>query len=281
MEVRSDIDEVMGALRAFGAKCVELQLAPRPLLPRSVRELRATGTLDLSKQGIGDDYAIALSAALARLGTRLKALRLDDNRLGDVGMEALVRAAMPEALPSLTSLELSGNATGPASARAIRELLEHPRCALRALRLAEADIDDDECVALVESVRVNRTVERIDLRSNRIGALEGANKVNPNLLTGGEALAQQLPSNATLTALDLSWNGLRQESAASFARALGENTALLEVGSPFAVLEAVWVGDEAEARSSLSRRSTSRSTRSARARARARARPRRRSGPRS
>ena len=79
--------------------------------------------------------------------------RLDDNRLGDVGMEALVRAAMPESLPSLTSLELSANATGPASARAIRELLEHPRCALRALRLAEADIDDDECVALVESMQ--------------------------------------------------------------------------------------------------------------------------------
>ena len=53
--------------------------------------------------------------------------------------------------------------------------------------------------------------------------MEGANQLNPLLRTGGEALAAQLPSNVTLTALDLSWNSLRAESAIALARALGEN----------------------------------------------------------
>lgn len=113
-------------------------------------------------------------------------------------------------------------------------------CALKTLALSDADVDDDECVALVATIERNTTLRRLDLSRNRIGAMEGANQLNPLLRTGGEALAAQLPSNVTLTALDLSWNSLRAESAIALARALGENDGTNAL--------AIWGGGELVAR---------------------------------
>ena len=39
------------------------------------------------------------------------------------------------------------------------------------------------------------------------------NSVQPDFKTGGEALAEMLLINSTLTELDLSWNSIRLESA--------------------------------------------------------------------
>ena len=48
---------------------------------------------------------------------------------------------------------------------------------------------------------------------NLLGQMETLNLVQPDFTTGGEAIADMLRSNTTLTHLDVAWNYIRSDSA--------------------------------------------------------------------
>lgn len=60
-----------------------------------------------------------------------------------------------------------------------------------------------------------------------VGHSEMLNVVNPDIITGGEAIARMLSSNTTLRTLDLSWNAIRLSSAEDVARVVSVNSCLV------------------------------------------------------
>ncbi|RHZ16364.1 hypothetical protein DYB37_008462 [Aphanomyces astaci] len=89
--------------------------------------------------------------------------------------------------------------------------------------------DDGEVVAFAKALCTNRTCHTLDLSRNVIGSNEALNVVQPDLVTGGEALAEMLATNGHLTVLNLSWNFLRLNSAVELGRALAQNNTLKEL----------------------------------------------------
>ena len=76
------------------------------------------------------------------------------------------------------------------------------------------------------SLGTNASLTSLSLSENLIGDAEALNSVQPELETGGEALAQMLRSNKHVTYLDVSWNKIRRDSAQDLAQALAENETL-------------------------------------------------------
>lgn len=67
--------------------------------------------------------------------------------------------------------------------------------------------------------------------------METRNVLQPQFLTGGEAIGLQLEKpTCRLKLLDLSWNGLRQGSAKALGSALGVNTSLIELNLEYNAL---------------------------------------------
>ena len=89
-----------------------------------------------------------------------------------------------------------------------------------------ADIDDGECGNLADAMSENQSVRTLGLQHNKIGNDELKNVVDPDFNTGGEALADMLKTNTTITSLDLSWNAIRMESAVAFGESLAHNHTL-------------------------------------------------------
>lgn len=71
-----------------------------------------------------------------------------------------------------------------------------------------------------------RSLKTLILKDNLIGEKEQLNVVMPELLTGGEAIAEMIPINKTLTYLDVSWNSIRGDSAMQLSESLEENHSL-------------------------------------------------------
>ena len=69
----------------------------------------------------------------------------------------------------------------------------------------------------------------MSLSENLIGDAEALNSVQPDLETGGEALASMLRQNKHITLLDVSWNKIRRDSAQDLAQALAENETLTQL----------------------------------------------------
>jgi hypothetical protein len=67
--------------------------------------------------------------------------------------------------------------------------------------------------------------------------METRNVLQPQFLTGGEAIGLQLEKpTCRLKLLNLSWNGLRQGSAKALGTALGVNTSLIELNLEYNAL---------------------------------------------
>ncbi|KAH8073899.1 hypothetical protein JL721_2451 [Aureococcus anophagefferens] len=159
----------------------------------------------------------------------LEKLSLGENSLTDRTIEPLLRGLI--AIGQLTSLDLSRNDIDAGGAAALREFVSNGDCPLEELVLRHADIDDDDCRALCESLASNREsrLRTLDVGDNLVGLNEGRNLCVPDYVTGGEALASALGVNVSLTKLDLSWNALRDESARALGRAFADNASLFDV----------------------------------------------------
>ena len=90
-----------------------------------------------------------------------------------------------------------------------------------------ADVDDSECRNLALAIQDNISIVSLSLTNNQIGTAELLNVVDPDMVTGGEALGGMLVVNSTVTELDISWNYIRMDSAITFAESLTINSTLL------------------------------------------------------
>ena len=204
------------AARVFCEVLKSKSLPPRPTLARlhaGHRHLDATGA------SLGDDFGEALILALPQL-PGLEKLSLGENSLTDRTIEPLLRGLI--AIGQLTSLDLSRNDIDAGGAAALREFVSNGDCPLEELVLRHADIDDDDCRALCESLASNREsrLRTLDVGDNLVGLNEGRNLCVPDYVTGGEALASALGVNVSLTKLD------RRVRARARPRLRGQRVAL-------------------------------------------------------
>jgi len=193
--------------------------------PGEERKLALVGLADdaAGKADPPDDDADSAGASVT---TMTAAVMASINPAGEAAPVESAVAGGTGARSSLVTLDLSRNDVDESSVD-LRAFLLCECCVLRTLTLAAADVDDTECAALVGAVGQHRTLSKLDLSENLIGAGEALNAVQPDFVTGGEAIAQALLGNGTITDLDLSWNLIRLESATAVARSLALNTSLV------------------------------------------------------
>ena len=94
--------------------------------------------------------------------------------------------------------------------------LAAPGCTLSKLTLRNADVDDAECARFVSAITSNVDTQLVylDLQRNLIGRSEQLNVVQPDFVTGGEAIGKWLRNpNCRLKMLDVSWNSIHSDSA--------------------------------------------------------------------
>lgn len=152
---------------------------------------------------MGDVMATVLADSLRDL-PYVQSIDLMDNNLTDVGMTPILNSIL--AITNLLELNLSNNIIGKVSAQALAEYLGSPGCPLIRLILRNADVDDEECEKFVRSIKENKNLQELDLANNKLGQAENLNTVYPDLITGGEALADLLRSpTCPLTTLKLAW----------------------------------------------------------------------------
>jgi len=216
-----ELERPLSPRTAYLAGCARLNLNPRPSL---IIRKRFAKELNLDHQGMGDQMAIVLSESLRCL-PYIQSIRLADNNLTDVGMGPILSSILSK--PNLLELNLSSNIIGPESAKALAMYLSAEKCPLQRLLLADADVDDYECSNFVEAMKTNKELKEMDLAKNKIGIAENLNTVYPDLITGGEALADLLRhSDCHIETLKLGWNLLRLDGAVDFVSSLGVNNTL-------------------------------------------------------
>jgi hypothetical protein len=76
-------------------------------------------------------------------------------------------------------------------------------CALVALFLSKADVEDFECHAIFSALEENKTLRILDLSNNEIGREENLILTRKNLVTSGKSLSTMLQRNTTLLELNL------------------------------------------------------------------------------
>ncbi|CAK4697956.1 unnamed protein product [Aphanomyces euteiches] len=194
-------------------------------LPLVIRK-QTTNVFDFSYQSLGDDYMMQFAAGLDALPF-VQEINVRDNRLTDDGLNALLAAISKQV--QLQKLDISENNMGAATAKSLRLFLESKTCSLTHLVLEKSDIDDFECAAFMTAFEKNSSVVELRLSRNRIGEAEELNVVQPEITTGGEAIASMLYVNTTMATLDISWNLLRLESSVTLAKSLEFNKKLVEL----------------------------------------------------
>ncbi|RHY89590.1 hypothetical protein DYB35_004904 [Aphanomyces astaci] len=181
-------------------------------LPPSIRLMIRNHTgpeINVSHMAMGDDMCKIFAQCLADL-PMVTSLNVRNNRLTDSGIGALVYVCLNK--DDLTSLDLSENKVDGDAAAALAEYVAAPTCALTELRMNKSDVDDGEVLGFAQALHTNTSLRTLELSRNLIGSAEMMNVVKPDMITGGEAIAEMLCNNSFLTKLDLSWNTIRLNS---------------------------------------------------------------------
>ncbi|KAG7377763.1 NLR, CARD domain-containing protein 3 [Phytophthora pseudosyringae] len=211
------------ARHKFSSLCLERDLPP---CIRLIVRQYFSPEINVSHMAIGDDLACVFAACLLDL-PMVTGLNARNNRLRDRGLQALVDVVV--AKPDLYHLDLSENKVDSHAAHALASYLGSASCKLQTLRLASADVDDNELVPFARALHSNKSLQTLDVSRNSVGSSEHLNVVRPSVTTGGEALATMISINSTLMSLDLSWNYLRLAGAVEIGRALAYNSGLREL----------------------------------------------------
>ncbi|GMI44136.1 hypothetical protein TrCOL_g3436 [Triparma columacea] len=194
--------------------------------PRMGPIIRKSRTIDiqLSHQGMGDELAVLFSKALGDI-PEVQRVDVSDNRLSDIGCYAILHAL--EKKDDLYSLVIGSNKIDGAAAEKLAEMMANPDCPLKVLGVSDADLDDGECVEFIDALATNKNLTDLDMSRNIIGSDESLNVVQPELTTGGEAIAAYLASEGCkLKRLNLQWNLIRFNSAVEIGDALAVNDSL-------------------------------------------------------
>ncbi|ETW04644.1 hypothetical protein, variant 1 [Aphanomyces invadans] len=198
-------------------------------LPPSIRLMIRNHTgpeINVSHMAMGDDMCKIFAQCLSDL-PMVTSLNVRNNRLTDSGIGALVHVCLNK--DDLTMLDLSENKVDGDAAAALAEYVAAPSCALTELRMNMSDVDDGEVLGFAQALHTNTSLRTLELSRNLIGNAEMMNVVKPDMITGGEAIAEMLCNNSFLTKLDLSWNMIRLNSAVELGKALAVNNGLREL----------------------------------------------------
>ncbi|ETV96818.1 hypothetical protein, variant [Aphanomyces invadans] len=201
-------------------------------LPILIRK-HGTTAFDFSYQSLGDAFLTEFAKALRDVPF-VESINVCDNRLTDRALNQLLQAL--ETKPNLTKLDISMNQVGARSAKTLKAYIGSPMCTLTHLGVCMADIDDSECAAFMVAFEANKSVVQLRMSRNRIGEAENLNVVQPDFVTGGEAIGGMLNVNLTLTQLDVSWNLLRLASGVTLANSLKLNYNLFELNLAYNAL---------------------------------------------
>lgn len=197
--------------------------------------------VNISHYGLGDQGLVAISKCLPQ-NIFIHTLKLEDNRLGDDGIETLVAAlsapqslcmvnyldvkrnaitavgaagllrlaSLPEAQArSLLVLDLSHNAITGNIATKLEQELSSYKCKLQRLDLSYNELDEACGHAIAEALTVNRALQHLSLRWNKIG-------------DSCVAIAQSLVDNDVLESLDVGFCRCGDETASQVAKLLFE-----------------------------------------------------------
>jgi hypothetical protein len=217
---------------AAGRGCSEPVTFPRgTLLP--------DGRLDLCKQEIGPEGAVAVATAL-RGNTHVRHLLLGADGLGDVGARAI--ADLSRAHLEMRTLFLGCNYISAAGAVSLADALHnHPH--IRGLWLKRNPIGLEGARAVADLVAVNPTLRTLDLVNTNLGG-EGVRVVVDAVLNGRapverlylcgnrlgaediDCLVELLRRNGSLRHLYLSVNRLGDEGMRVLSAGLRENRTL-------------------------------------------------------
>lgn len=170
--------------------------------PALLRKGTSPEEISIAGLGLGDDVAIALAKVLPQLPS-VRALNVRNNRLTDKSLIPICKAVVT--MHQLTSFDLSENKMDEAT-EMLQKYLMTKSCGLKSLYMSHADIDDTECAVFMKCLHSNISLNTLDLSHNLIGKEESRNCVEPDFYTGGEAIADMLQSNRTVTWLNISWN---------------------------------------------------------------------------
>eukprot|EP01032_Pedospumella_encystans_P009853 gene9853-11567_t len=214
--------------------CIRQRLNPRASL---ILRKNFTKHLSLQHHGIGDTMAILFAEAIVDI-PYIESINIADNNLTDKGLGPLLNAVVH--MKDLVDLDISYNTIGPVAANYLSAYLAEGTCPLQRLVMRRADVDDGECERFVTSLKTNKCLLELDLSENLIGTAENLNTVMPDLVTGGEALADLLRSDGcVLKSLKLGWNMIRLDGAADLCNSLKVNTTLTYLDLSFNALGSI------------------------------------------
>lgn len=179
--------------------------------------------IDLRNQGLGDEKALCLAAALCYC-PNITTIDISGNRLTEVSLNPLLMTINDYMKCSV--INLSECKVDDVSISLLKDNLQDPECRLKELYLSKSFIDDKKCAELILSISQNHTLRTLDLSNNLIGEMEDHKNTFADFITGAEAVSQVILINSTLLELNLSWNNIRKDSAMSLAVSLGESKSL-------------------------------------------------------
>ena len=199
-------------------ECLKDNVNPRASL---ILRRKVSHELKMQHLGMGDRMGVVLAESIRDLPF-IESINLSDNNLTDLSLSKIINSIIT--IGSLTDLDLSDNVIDGKAAMALAKFLGSSNCKLKRLIMRKANIDDDECAMFVASLKRNKMLMELDLSYNLIGVSENLNSVNPDLITGSEALADLLESNTCfVSTLHLCWNMIRLDGAVCFAKSLSQN----------------------------------------------------------
>jgi len=190
---------------------------------------------------------VAAMAASLPGNTRLHALCLAGNRIGDEGVSALARALSDDAQRcALRELDLAANVFREEALIALADALRLPCCPLQVLCVSTtaAGTSRDGLAELWDALGGNDQLLSLDLtgwKLGDVGARRAAHMLTQNRTlrvlrlakhgishTGSRELATALSSNRTLRELDLAENPLADRGSLFLAAVLGRNESALQ-----------------------------------------------------
>lgn len=152
-------------LRRFSLINKKLPEADFKALSTAMQNYRSLRYVNLNNNNFGPEGAVVIAPVLANKDLEIE---LDNNDLGDVGIEAIEKAITPEIRKqhSIQVIHLNGNKIGSNSAISLLKALVINHMPM-SISLADNDLGPDAANILVALIRASDSLQALNLRGNR------------------------------------------------------------------------------------------------------------------